>query len=87
MVKRQNATEYSPDNILGWSEADFRDVICSMINVRISLNQPLTPSLTKYYHNESATWHREKLGLTEEYFKQEEIKELEKKLEALKKCT
>lgn len=82
-MKKEKVTNYNKDNILGWSEADFRDVICSMVNVRFLSGQPLTPLMARTYLNEAETWHKEKLGLTEEFFKQEEIKRLKEKLKEL----
>lgn len=58
---KQKVTNYNPDNILGWSESDFRDVICSMCNVKFLTGEPLTPLMNCYYMNEGDTWKRERL--------------------------
>ena len=52
-MKKEKLTEYSPDNPLGWSERDFRDVICQMCNIKILTGEPLTPLLNVYYLSNS----------------------------------
>ena len=63
MKKKEKLTPYSNDNPLGWSEADFRDVICTMCNIKIINFEPLTPLLNVYYLSNSDDWYKEKLTL------------------------
>lgn len=62
-------TTYNKDNILGWSESDFRDVQCQLINVKILAGNPLTPKEMRFYLNESDTWHKERIGVMNKFFK------------------
>lgn len=63
MAKREKLTKYNADNPLGWSESDFRDVICTMVQIKFLTGEPLTPLMNCYYMNESDEWKRERLGL------------------------
>lgn len=60
-MKKQKLTKYNPDNPLGWSESDFRDVICTMVQIKFLTGEPLTPLMSCYYMQESDEWKREKL--------------------------
>ena len=82
-MKKEKLIEYSPDNPLGWTEEEFRDIICQMVNIRILTGDYITPMLNSYYLNESDQWKKDKLSLTKEYFKEERKKELLKELEEL----
>lgn len=62
-MKKEKLIPYSPDNPLGWTEQDFRDVICQMVNIRILTGDYITPMLNCYYLNESQQWQRERLGI------------------------
>ena len=59
-MKKEKLTKYSSDNPLGWSESDFRDVICTMVNIRILTGDYITPLLNCYYLNESDQWNKER---------------------------
>ena len=59
-MKKEKLTKYSSDNPLCWSESDFRDVICTMVNIRILTGDYITPLLNCYYLNESDQWNKEK---------------------------
>ena len=80
-MKKEKITNYNKDNILGWSEEDFRDVICQMVNVKILSGEPLTPLLNCYYLQENDQWHLDKLELT----KNSKKHDLERKIKTLKK--
>ena len=60
-MKKEKLTKYSPDNPLGWSESDFRDVICNMVNIRILTGDYITPLLNCFYISESDQWYKERL--------------------------
>lgn len=62
-MKREKLVKYSDDNPLGWSESDFRDVICQMVNIRILTGDYITPLLNCYYLNESDEWNKERFEL------------------------
>lgn len=87
---------YNPENILNWSEEEFRDTICKMVNVKILTGENLTPFLNAFYLQESAQWYRDRL-LNEElkegkmwrkdnkiWYSEEEYNELKEEYEALK---
>lgn len=59
-MKREKLVKYSDDNPLGWSESDFRDVICQMVNIRILTGDYITPLLNCYYLNECDKWNKER---------------------------
>ena len=60
-MKKERLTKFNADNPLGWSEADFRDVICNMCNIKIANFEPLTPLLNVYYLENSCDWYKDKL--------------------------
>ena len=78
-MKKEKLIKYSSNNPLGWSEEDFRDVICRMVNIRILTGNYVTPLLNAYYLNESEQWHRDKVGMNKEY----EIKQIQGKINML----
>ena len=53
--------KYNKDNPLHWSETDFRDVICTMCQIKFLNNEPLTPIIACYYMQESEDWKKERL--------------------------
>ena len=88
MAYKETLTPYSPDNPLGWTEEEFRDVICTMCNIKILTGEPLTPLLNCYYINESEQWKRDKLGLDKQWKKeylQEQVDKLQAELQELEK--
>ena len=54
-------TKYNKDNILGWSEEDFTDMICEMTNVQILTGQPVHPINIVNYMEYYQDWQRRKL--------------------------
>lgn len=78
-------TKYNKNNILGWSETDFRDVQCQLINTKIMAGNPLTPKEMRFYLSEADDWHKEKLGLTEDILYKLEIESYKKRIKELKK--
>lgn len=84
-MKREKLTAYSPDNPLGWSEAEFRDIICQMVNIKILSGEPLTPLLNVYYLSESEQWKNDRLGLTQKELNNLHIKNIEEKINLLEK--
>ena len=66
IMKKEKLVEYSPDNPLGWTEEEFKDTICQMVNIRILTGDYITPMLNCYYLNNSGDWHRKRLGMTKD---------------------
>ena len=62
-MKKEKLVKYSADNPLGWSEEDFRDVICQMVNIRILTGDYITPLLNCYYLNEADEWYTKRLQI------------------------
>lgn len=60
-MKKEKLTKYSPDNPLGWSEEEFRDTICQMVNIRILTGDYITPLLNCFYLNNSDEWYSDRL--------------------------
>lgn len=60
-MKKEKLVKWSADNPLGWSESEFRDVICNMVNIRILTGDYITPMLNCYYLNEADTWYKDRL--------------------------
>ena len=85
-VKLKKITPYNIDNPLRWTEEDFRDVICTMVNIKFLTGDYITPLLNCYYLNESEQWKRDKLGLDKQWKKeylQEQINNLQIELREL----
>lgn len=55
-------TKYDSDNILGWTEEDFADVICDMANLQIANDIRLHPVIAKVYLDESQEWYKRRLN-------------------------
>lgn len=57
-MQKEKLTQYSSDNPLGWTEEEFRDVICQMVNIRILTGDYITPLLNCYYLNNADDWYK-----------------------------
>ena len=55
-------TKYNSDNILGWTEEDFADVICDIANLQIANDIRLHPVIAKVYLDESQEWYKRRLN-------------------------
>lgn len=60
-MKREKLVKYSTDNPLGWTEEEFRDVICRMVNIRILSGDYISPMLNCYYLNNADDWYKYRL--------------------------
>ena len=77
---------YNPNNLLGWSEKDFAEIIYDYVYTnKISYNpyppNPVNEKIALWYAQDI---QRERMGLTQEYFKNERKKELLQELSVLK---
>lgn len=72
-MRKEKLTPYNSDNPLGWSESDFRDVICTMCNIKFLTGEPLTPLMNCFYLQESDQWKKERL---DKMIKQKNINEI-----------
>lgn len=80
--------KYSDDNILGWTEQDFNEVQCDMINVRVKNNLPLTPAQIKLWcSGYGSEYMRKNLGINtieiEKKTLQETIERMQERLKEL----
>lgn len=73
--------EYTPDNVLGWSEEDFAEVEEAMINACVLAQYPVAPCLIRNHnHNNNIIRRRE----IKEEVRAERIARLEAELKQLK---
>ena len=84
---RMAERKFCKDNILGWSEEDFIEVVCEMANVRIRNNLPLTPFLNKTYLNNCDEYWFRKYGGKYEKSKEDQYKEALEKIGDIVKTT
>lgn len=56
---------YVSDNVLGWSEEEFDDLICEMVNVQVSNNIRVHPSNQQVYFNHGHNWLMKRWGVEE----------------------
>ncbi len=79
LKQTKKPTKFNTNNILGWSESDFNDVICEMVNIRKGHNLPVPPVLEKTYCSVSYEWLMRRYNIEPYKTKEQRIKELIKK--------
>lgn len=63
IIQKTKLTEYNKDNVLGWSEADFEEIIYDLMQCNfLSINSQSTV-LNRMYLNCSDNVHNRRLGL------------------------
>ena len=85
MVKK---IDYNKDNILGWSEEEFIDLQCEMINLKLANNIKCTENEIKLWCNGSGQdWLRKRWGLDKKNIRKQilkdQIEKIQKEIEKL----
>ena len=76
-------TKYNKDNILGWTEKDFEDIIYDFVQCnRLSIN-PCNPCIDKHYISDCDKVRRRRMGLTEDVLLQDEKQRLQQRIQQL----
>lgn len=81
--KKTKLTNYNPDNVLGWREEDFEEIIYDLMQNKFLGSFGENAVLNRMYLNCCDKVRMRRLGLTEEFFKQERIKELQSEINKL----
>ena len=78
-------TKYNKDNILGWTEEDFEDIIYDFVQCnRLSIN-PCNPCIDKHYISDCDKVRRRRMGLTEDVLLQDEKQRLQQRIQQIDK--
>lgn len=85
MAKR---LKFDKDNILGWTEEEFNDLICEMVNLQITNNIRVHPANQRVYFDHGRVWLNKRWGIDKEQMRkellQEQIDKLQKELNQCK---